>query len=88
MEDAEEREFQRLWGPWASLVPADAAALFEGYPSTWWISGGWAIGTPGCADSSSGATRPSLERDAAVGPHAPLTGALEFGTQEKSVRAG
>jgi hypothetical protein len=47
MEDAEEREFQRLWGPWAGLVPADAAALFEGYPSTWWISGGWAIGTPG-----------------------------------------
>jgi hypothetical protein len=55
MEDAEEREFQRLWGPWAGLVPADAAALFEGYPSTWWISGGWAIGTPGCANSSPGA---------------------------------
>jgi len=88
MEDAEEREFQRLWGPWASLVPAEAAALFEGYPSRWWITGGWAIGKPGCANSSSGATPAILERDAAVGPHAPSTGALEFGTEEKSVRAG
>lgn len=68
MEDAEEREFQRLRGAWGSLVPAGAATLFEGYPP--------------------GATPAVLERDAAIGPHAPLTRALEFGTQEKSVRAG
>jgi hypothetical protein len=88
MEDAEEREFQRLWGPWASLVPADAAGLFEGYPSRWWITGGWAIGKPGCANSSSGATPAIPGTRCCVGPRATLTGALEFGTQEKSVRAG
>jgi len=42
-DDAEEREFQRLWGPWAVLTPAEAATLFDGFPRTWWISGGWAI---------------------------------------------
>lgn len=42
-EDAEEREFQRLWGPWAASTPADAAALLDGFPASWWISGGWAI---------------------------------------------
>ena len=43
MSDEEEREFQRLWGPWAVLTPAQASALLEGYPHPWWISGGWAI---------------------------------------------
>ena len=42
-EEAEEREFQRLWGEWAELTPADAAAWLDGFPGPWWISGGWAI---------------------------------------------
>jgi hypothetical protein len=42
-EKTEEREFQRLWGPWAELTPADAARLLDGFSGPWWISGGWAI---------------------------------------------
>jgi hypothetical protein len=41
--DEEEHEFQRLWGPWATLTPLEAASLLEGFPRPWWISGGWAI---------------------------------------------
>lgn len=41
--DAEEREFQRLWGPWDDLTSALAAELLEGVSRPWWISGGWAI---------------------------------------------
>ena len=41
--DAEEREFQRLYGAWASTTPLDAASLLEGFAGPWWVSGGWAI---------------------------------------------
>ena len=41
--DLSNDEFERLYGPWATHTPADVAALFEGYPGTWWIAGGWAI---------------------------------------------
>jgi hypothetical protein len=41
--DEEEHEFERLWGPWATLTPLEAASLLEGFPRPWWISGGWAI---------------------------------------------
>ncbi len=43
MDDPEEREFQRLWGPWAELEPSDAASVLDGFDRPWWISGGWAI---------------------------------------------
>lgn len=41
--EAEEREFQRLWGPWDDLTPTRATELLEGFARPWWISGGWAI---------------------------------------------
>ena len=41
--ETEEREFQRLWGPWDDLTPALAKELLEGFSRPWWISGGWAI---------------------------------------------
>jgi hypothetical protein len=41
--DQEERAFQRLYGPWAAVTPAAAAALLQGLTVPWWISGGWAI---------------------------------------------
>lgn len=41
--DLSNEEFERLYGPWAMHTPADVAELFEGYPGTWWIAGGWAI---------------------------------------------
>jgi hypothetical protein len=48
--EAEDREFQRLWGPWAESTPSDANVLLRGFSRPWWISGGWAIeaftGTP------------------------------------------
>ena len=35
---------------WRPLTPPDAAAIMDGYPGPWWISGGWAVeaftGTP------------------------------------------
>ena len=36
-------EIVRLYGPWRSRTPRDAAALFEGYGDVWWVAGGWAI---------------------------------------------
>jgi hypothetical protein len=41
--DAEERAFQRLYGPWAPQTPSGAAELLGGLTAPWWISGGWAI---------------------------------------------
>jgi hypothetical protein len=42
-QEAEEREFIRVYGPWVQHTPASAAALFDGFAAPWWISGGWAI---------------------------------------------
>ena len=39
----EEDQFQKLYGRWAPRTPQDAARLFDGYPGTWWIAGGWAL---------------------------------------------
>jgi hypothetical protein len=41
--DADERDFQRLYGAWAATTPRSAAALLEGVAAPWWVSGGWAI---------------------------------------------
>jgi len=56
----EDREFERLWGPWDALSPADAASLFEGFPRHWWISGGWAI------DAFTGRERPHKDVDVTI----------------------
>ncbi|MGH6643944.1 MAG: nucleotidyltransferase domain-containing protein [Bradyrhizobium sp.] len=39
----EHSELTRLYGPWRDHRPAEAAALFSGYPGRWWIAGGWTI---------------------------------------------
>ncbi len=36
-------EIVRLYGPWLSRTPQEAAALFQGYVGLWWVAGGWAI---------------------------------------------
>lgn len=59
-EDAEEHEFQRLYGAWAATTPADAEALLEGFPRPWWISGGWAI------DAFAGRARPHKDVDVTI----------------------
>jgi hypothetical protein len=55
--DEEEREFQRLWGPWAVPTPAEAASLLDGFTRPWWISGGWAI------EAFTGVERPHKDVD-------------------------
>lgn len=57
MTDEEEREFQRLWGPWAVPTPAEAASLLDGFTRPWWISGGWAI------EAFTGVERPRKDVD-------------------------
>lgn len=32
-----------IYGPWARRTPKDVAALFDGYPGSWWVAGGWAL---------------------------------------------
>jgi len=58
--DAEEREFQRLYGAWAPTTPTDAATLLDGFRGPWWISGGWAI------DAFTGRARPHKDLDLTV----------------------
>jgi len=43
MPNDEHNEILRLYGPWRNHCPADADALFSGYPGRWWVAGGWAI---------------------------------------------
>jgi Aminoglycoside-2''-adenylyltransferase len=58
--DAEEREFQRLYGAWATLTPTDAATLLAGFAKPWWISGGWAL------EAFTGSSRPHKDVDVTV----------------------
>lgn len=60
MTDEEEREFERLWGPWEVLTPARAGALLAGFPHAWWISGGWAV------EAFTGVARPHKDLDVTV----------------------
>lgn len=39
----DEHEFQRVYGRWEPLTPAEVQALFAGAPFRWWLAGGWAI---------------------------------------------
>ena len=36
-------EVVRLYGPWRTRTPHEAASFLDGYPGRWWIAGGWAI---------------------------------------------
>ena len=36
-------EFQRIYGRYEALSPAQAAELFAGAPFRWWIAGGWSV---------------------------------------------
>ena len=59
-DETEEREFQRLWGPWDDLTPARATELLDGFARPWWISGGWAI------EAFTGVARPHKDVDVTV----------------------
>ncbi|MGH8965118.1 MAG: nucleotidyltransferase domain-containing protein, partial [Actinomycetes bacterium] len=39
----EEDAFAALYGAWAGRTPSDAAVLMHGFPSAWWVAGGWAL---------------------------------------------
>lgn len=41
--DLGDEAFNALYGSWSTRTPDDVAILFSGYPSTWWIAGGWAL---------------------------------------------
>jgi len=53
-------EILRLYGPWLSRTPQDAAVLLEGYPRPWWIAGGWAI------EAFTGVSRPHGDVDPSI----------------------
>ena len=59
-EGREEREFQRLYGPWAATTPSQAAELFGSFSGRWWISGGWAI------EAFTGVARPHKDMDVTI----------------------
>jgi hypothetical protein len=39
----DDAEFERLYGPWDSLDPAEAQELLADFPGPWWVVGGWAV---------------------------------------------
>lgn len=53
-------ETVRLYGPWASRRPEDAAALLHGYRGTWWVAGGWAL------EAFTGVSRPHSDLDIGI----------------------
>jgi hypothetical protein len=42
-QDPEERAFQRLYGRWVPLSPAEFAREIAGFDRPWWVVGGWAV---------------------------------------------
>ncbi|HET6699991.1 MAG TPA: hypothetical protein VFG88_12950, partial [Nocardioidaceae bacterium] len=42
-QDPEERAFQRLYGRWVPLSPAEFAREMAGFDRPWWVVGGWAV---------------------------------------------
>lgn len=42
-EQAEEDEFQALYGRWAPMTPSEFAREMAGFDRPWWLVGGWAI---------------------------------------------
>lgn len=55
-----EEEFQRLYGRWEELRPADASVLLDGFAAPWWVAGGWAL------EAFSGVRRPHDDLDICV----------------------
>lgn len=39
----DDAEFERLYGPWDALDPADLPGFLAGFDGDWWVVGGWAI---------------------------------------------
>lgn len=60
IQDLNEDELKRMYGPSKAHTPADAAGLLEGYPGFWWIAGGWAI------EAFTGVRRPHGDLDLSV----------------------
>jgi Aminoglycoside-2''-adenylyltransferase len=42
-EELDEREFQRLYGPWEAYDRGQVAGLLAGFDRPWWLVGGWSI---------------------------------------------
>lgn len=40
---AEDRAFERVYGPWQPLTPSQARDLMAGFRPPWWVVGGWAV---------------------------------------------
>ncbi len=62
VENLSHDEIVRLYGPWVVRTPADAQALFAGYPGRWWIAGGWAIQVYTGVSREHGDLDPSIPR--------------------------
>lgn len=56
----EHDEVVRLYGPWRTRSPRDAAELLDGYNGRWWIAGGWAI------EAFTGVHRPHGDLDPSI----------------------
>lgn len=59
-EEAEEREFQRLYGPWDAYDRGGVAALLADYGRPWWLVGGWSI------EAFTGVERPHEDIDVVI----------------------
>lgn len=57
MERDEDGDFRRWYGRWASVPPAEVAAMLAGVDAPWWIAGGWVI------DAVTGEPRPHEDVD-------------------------
>ena len=53
-------EFDRLYGPWDPLDPADAYEFLADFPGPWWVVGGWAV------EAFSGVHREHHDLDVAI----------------------
>ena len=56
----DEAEFERLYGPWDSLDPAEAQEFLADFPGPWWVAGGWAV------EAFSGVHREHHDLDVAI----------------------
>lgn len=43
MDELDQEQFERIYGPVAPLALTEVAALFDGAPFRWWICGGWSL---------------------------------------------
>lgn len=64
-------EVVRLYGPWTTRTPWEAATFLGGYWGRWWIAGGWAI------DAFTGTARAHGDLDIGI-PREEVDGFIEF----------